>query len=250
MALCREYFPSDTIKLINQSEGRMVRNNKITTPAMAGEPGDRAAHSIGRHLLAGSPGGLGLGIGQDDFANRFLSNPLDDEGRARASSVWIGKGEMAILLCELLNSDCGQIGLKALDQGAKRVFVHYINLGKLSNLYSRFGALKFNESTIAITPSSEILEDKTFHNPKTGVDIIKKVKRRIPEVRKSNVTAKEIGAINAVIDRFSSGLHVQTLYPSGDAVASYAGWSIGGVEITAWADTKGKVQQKLSPRRP
>ncbi|WP_415256254.1 hypothetical protein [Sulfitobacter sp.] len=51
MALKREWFPSDTIKLINRSEDHLVRGGGLQTPAAADEEGEKGAHSIGRHLL-------------------------------------------------------------------------------------------------------------------------------------------------------------------------------------------------------
>lgn len=74
----REYYPSDTIKIINQSEGLLVRNKIRMTALAANEPGKRAAHAVGRHLLEKSPGALGLGIGENDFKDRFKNSPTYD----------------------------------------------------------------------------------------------------------------------------------------------------------------------------
>lgn len=238
---CREYFPSDTIKLINQSEGMMVRNRRRLTPAQAGESDHNSAHAIGRHLLKGAPGALRHGIGHIAFADRFLSDPLDSNGQPRLSSAWSGKGEMAIMLCELLNSDIGQVALRAMDRGVKRVFIHYMNEGKLNGLLK--GSTKFKQSQINVTPASQVLIEKTF-NTSNG-PLTKKIAQKIPESRKSEVKAQEIASVNAVIDPHRGGLHIQTLYPSSDASASFCEWFIGTMRVVSVVDGGGKVREKL-----
>ena len=238
---CREYFPSDTIKLINQSEGMMVRNRLRLTPAQAGESAHNSAHAIGRHLLKGAPGALGGGIAHTAFADRFLTDPLDSNGQPRLSSAWSGKGEMAIMLCELLNSDIGQLALKAMDRGIRRVFIHYMNEGKLNALLK--GSTTFKESQVQVTPASQVLIDKTFQTSKGP--LTKQIAQKIPESRKSDVKARDIASVNAVIDPHRGGLHIQTLYPSSDASASFCEWFIGSMRVISVVDRAGKVQEKL-----
>jgi hypothetical protein len=245
MALAREYFPSDTIKIINQSESLMVRNGRRMTNMVTE---GNVAHSIGRHLLRGAPGSRGLGIGEKDFADRFLNSPEN------LSSAWMGKGEMAILLCELLNSEIGQLALRRLDTGVPRVVVHYLNQSKLAALLH--GA-QFKESRVIVTPASEKIVLEKLFNSKTGAPIMvngvqKETQRKIPIPRtaSSEVKAKQIIAVNAVLDRFnspSSGLHLQTLYPSSEATESYAEWRVGGVSMTA-GFSKGQVVERMMPR--
>lgn len=93
----REYFPSDTIKLINQSEGR------------AGVSG-KAAHALSRHLLARSPGAVlynhttakigGIGVGGEAFRDRFKNASPQASGDMPVNSGWIGKGGMGMQLAE------------------------------------------------------------------------------------------------------------------------------------------------------
>lgn len=242
MALQREYFPSDTLKLINQSESYLVRGGKRQTPSQAGEDEDKGAHSIGRHLLKGAPGARGLGIGYEEFRDRFLNSPEN------LSSAWIGKGEMAILLCELLNSDVGQLALQQLDNGVRRVVVHYLNQGKLKNLfYGLAGKARFKESEIIVTPASQKIVLKDIYNSKTGA-FIKQIQQTvtIPKSSVAQVKAKDIASVNAVLDRYGSNLHLQTLYPSSEAATSYAEWRVGSVQVIAAFD-KGTLITRMAP---
>jgi hypothetical protein len=246
MAFAREWFPSDTLKLINQSEGLLVRNGMRSTPGSIGVDDSYGAHAVGSHLLKGAPGALGGGIEHDAMANRFLNSPTDGSGNAMLNSAWKGKGEMALLLCELLNSAIGQLALRAMDKGARRAVVHYLNLGKLAALYNIGGnSLKMQQSRIHVTPPSEILVEKTF-TPKTGPAIIKQIKQKLPGSKKAQLEAVDVACVNAVLDRYGDKLHLQTLFPSSEAAASYAEWSFGGVKIIAVIDN-GKVMEKLVP---
>src|SRR5690606_16973203 len=131
--------------LINRSEALAVRNGVRGTASALGVEDKHTAHTIGRHLVKGSPGALGLGIEFSAFRDRFLEAPDN------LSSAWAGKGEMAILLCELLNSDIGQLALGHLDRGVHRVMVHYLNLGKLAGLFGGLaGKTKFLESKVKV----------------------------------------------------------------------------------------------------
>lgn len=239
---CREYYPSDTIKLVNRSEGMMVRNRVLQTPVQAGESAHNSAHAIGRHLLKGAPGSLGQGVAAGAFADRFLSDPLDSNGAPRLSSAWSGKGEMVIMLCELLNSDIGQIALKAMDRGVRRVFIHYLNQGKLAGLLR--GSTTFKESQINVTPPKQVLIEKTFQT-KSG-PLTKMIAQNVPGSKLAVVTARQIASVNTVIDAHRDGLHIQTLYPSGDMSASFCEWFIGGVRVVTVVDDKGAPMQKFA----
>jgi hypothetical protein len=249
MVLKREYYPSDTLKLINQSESFLVRGGARTTPAAAGTDEKYGAHTIGRHLLKGAPGALGLGVPMTEFRDRFLNSPDN------LSSAWAGKGEMAILLCELLNSDMGQLALEQLDKGVHRVMVHYLNLGKLGALFDGLaGSVKFQESQIKVTPASEIVVLEPIINSKTNqpvlVNGVPKTRPKtipVPRMAVADVKAKQIASVNAVLDRFGSSLHLQTFFPSSDAAVSYAEWRVGGVGIVAAIDKNGKLLTKMQP---
>lgn len=248
MSYKREYYPSDTLKLINQSEGLMVRNRTRMTPLVANEPAKRSAHAIGRHLLKNSPGALGLGVEGDDFKDRFKNSPTYDDGASRFSSVWLGKGDMAVLLCETLNSQIGQAALGALDRGVKRVAIHYLNEGKLASLFDGLvGSTRMSMSEILITPEQTVMEWREFHNHKKGTTIRKQLPKKIPESRDAQVSAEKIASIHLVLDAFSDGIHVQTLYPSHEASPSTAEWQIGNIKVLALIGSGGKIEEHISP---
>jgi hypothetical protein len=226
------------LKLINQSEHHLVRGRVQQTAEAAGADPSKAAHSIGRHLLKGAPGARGLGVPAEEFRDRFLDAP------GAVNSGWAGKGEMALLLSELLNSDIGQFALGALDRGANRIAVHYLNAGKLAALT---GHVKMNESRVTVVPAQEVITMKDIFNKKTGA-LIKSIpaKQTIPGSKSAKVLAKDVAVVNAVLDRHGQGLHLQTLFPSSEAAESYADWRIGGVEIRA-AFVHGKVVERVTP---
>src|SRR5215469_356266 len=128
MAYAHDYTAAEALKMINQSEHLVVRGGARGTATAMGVDDDYTAHSISRHLLKGSPGALGGGVASDTFRDRFLGSPENK------NSGWAGKGDMALLLSEALNSDVGQHALKQLDIGVSRVMIHYLNLGKLRAL--------------------------------------------------------------------------------------------------------------------
>lgn len=250
MPLQREWFPSDTLKLINSSEALAVRNNKRGTATALGVEDKHTAHTIGRHLVKGAPGSRGLGIPFTEFRDRFLDAPDN------LSSAWAGKGEMAILLCELLNSDIGQLALKQLDCGVHRVMVHYLNLGKLAGLFGGLaGKVKFQESKVTVTPAEELVTMVPIINSKTnqpvldgtGAPKMKPQKTVIPRKVVANAKAKDIASANAVLDRFGTSLHLQTFFPSSDAAASYAEWRIGVVGMVASFDRHGALLTRMLP---
>lgn len=231
MAYRREYYPSDTIKLINESEGNLVRNRTRSTPAEVGEIAAHGAHAMSQHLVKGAPGSLGHGVASDTARDRFVNNPTYDDGSPRFNSIWLGKGDMSILLCETLNSPIAQEALGALDRGVHRVAIHYLNLGKLAGLFSGLGKVGVKVSEVAVTPEHYITEQKSFFNPKQNITITKDIRRRIPVSRVANLRLEDIAAVHTVLDAFGDGLHVQTLYASHEAVPDNAGWRIGAVNI-------------------
>lgn len=240
MAFRREWFPSDTIKLINRSEDFLVRGGRLQTPASAGEQSKNGAHGIGRHLLASGPGALGKGVSTADFRDRFL-NAAD-----KVSSVWLGKGDMTILLCELLNSRIGQAALRKLDLGVHRVVIHYLNQKAMAHLT---GSVSMQQSTIQVTPARKILTDFKIFNKHNG-EYIKTIKKpsTIPEVRRGIVKDVEIGMVHAVLDRHSAGLHIQTLFPSSEMAESSMDWSIGRMSMRGAYIGDTLIERALPPQ--
>ncbi|MCK5122076.1 MAG: hypothetical protein KAQ91_08830 [Methylococcales bacterium] len=246
MALKREYYPSDTLKLINTSESLVVRNKIRGNASTFQDVDDKYfSHTIGRHLLKGTPGSRGLGIQKDEFRDRFLNAPDN------VNSGWAGKGEMAILLCELLNSDAGQYALGLMDRGIGRVVVHYLNEGKLANL--TYGA-KLQESRVTVTPASVQVIQEALINRRTnqpvlvnGVQKIINKSITIPKQSVAQIKANDIATVNAVLDCFGNkSLHLQTFFPSSEAVTSYVEWSVGPVRHVGTFD-KGTVNIKILP---
>ena len=235
MALQREYYPSDTLKLINQSESLVVRNAVLGNATTMGVEDKYVAHTIGRHLVKGSPGALGLGVPLAEFRDRFLNAPDN------VNSAWAGKGEMAIILCELLNDQAGQYALGLLDGGVGRVVVHYLNAGKLAALHKN---AKFKESIVTVIPASTQLIDVAIMNPKTNQPVMvngvpKTVQRSVttPKQASASVKAADIASVNAVLDCYGqSSLHLQTFYPSSEMVTSYVEWNVGTLSKVATFD--------------
>jgi hypothetical protein len=245
MPYAREYSAADALRMINRSEALVVRNGVRGTGAALGVDEDYTAHTISRHLLKGSPGARGAGVAFDAFRDRFLGSP---ENR---NSGWAGKGEMAILLCEALNSVIGQHALGQLDKRVTRVMVHYLNLGKLAALTGRV-ALK--ESSYAVTPAHDIVNLVPVMNTKTNQPVMVKgvakmipVKTHVDRSVAAKVTAADIASVNLVLDRFGAGeLHLQTFFPSSEASASYAEWTLGMMKIVAAYDGS-RVLSRMMP---
>jgi hypothetical protein len=240
MAYERDYTAAQALKLINSSERLAVRAGVRGTAADLGVDGHHTAHTIGRHLLKGSPGALGQGVDHDVFRDRFLASPESK------NSGWAGKGEMALLLCEALNSEVGQYAMRQLDGGASRVVIHYLNLGKLKFLT---GKAKLKETSYDVTPAREIVVLEPIINTKTNAPVIdtktglpktKPNKTIIPRVVTGKVTAADIAAVNVVVDAFGAGeLHLQTFFPSSEATESYCEWKVGMVTTVAAKDGGG-----------
>jgi len=237
MTYARDYTAGEALKMINRSEHLVVRDGRRGTAAEFGVDDDYTAHTLSRHLLKGSPGALGQGVAHDTFRDRFLGSP-DNK-----NSGWAGKGEMALLLCEALNSEVGQFALRQLDKGVARVMIHYLNLGKLRALT---GGPKLKEASYDVTPAKEVVALEPIFNSKTNTPIIdsktglqktKQIKTIIPKSMTGKVTAADIASVNVVLDRFSAGeLHLQTFFPSSEATESYCEWMLGMVKIVAAND--------------
>ena len=209
MAYAHECTAAQALRMINQSEHLVVRGGRRGTATEMGVDDDNTAHSLGRHLLKGSPGSRGAGVAPDVFRDRFLGSPENK------NSGWAGKGEMALLLCEALNSEVGQFALRQLDKGVSRVMIHYLNLGKLRAL-TRDAKLK--EASYDVTPAREvvtlepIINSKTgapILDPKTGLQRTKPNKTITPRTVTGKVTAADIASVNVVLDAFGGGeLHL------------------------------------------
>jgi hypothetical protein len=236
--LKREYYPSDTIKLINQSEGRTGSTGK-------------AAHAIAQHLMAMAPGAVlwnvkgskieKVGIGEDGFRDRFKDSP------GTANSGWLGKGDMALLLCEVLNSDVGQAALGALDSGVTRAEVHYLNLKQMAKMLGSLGKIQMKSSNWVVTPATVIDVQKTF-TKKDGTSFTKTVPQKVPKTVAPVVQKEQLAMVHAVLDNLGGNLHLQTFFPDTAAEPSSANWVLGTVNVTVTFDTNGKPVTATRPR--
>lgn len=219
----REYFPSDTLKMINESEGKIGSTGK-------------AAHAVAEHLMKGSPGAVSfnaalsaakggvrmdsVGISSEGFRDRFKESP------GVVNSGWQGKGDMTLLLAELLNSDIGQEALRALDEGAQRVEVHYLNLKKMAKMFGGLGNVNMKESNWLVTPATSTMVPTTTTN-KAGQTITFNKRVTTPKVVSSSVKAVDLVSIHAVLDAMDGRLHLQTLFPDNQTIESHAKWRTG-----------------------
>ena len=132
---------------------------------------------------------------------------------------------MAISLCELLNSTIGQFALGKMDSGIGRVVVHYHNEGTLAGLFRGLaGSVQFHESRVSKTA--------------VGASSTKNT---------SSVSTSKIAAVVAVLDRFGSSLHLQTLFPCSDGSKSNASWLVGNVKVSAELTLSGRIHTRLAP---
>lgn len=238
----REYYPSDTIKIVNQSEGKLGTTGK-------------AAHAIAEHLMKGSPGAVSYdmarsqaeggvqmnsaGIGASAFLDRFKEAP------GTANSGWLGKGDMAVMLCEVLNSEVGQEALGALDGGVQRVEVHYLNEKKLAKAFGGLGGVGMKQSLWTLTPATSVMVTKTAVNKK-GETVSYKAKQTTPKSVDGAVKALDLTTIHAVLDGIDGRLHLQTLFPDNNTVESHAKWRLGTGTMTVTIGTNGKPVSKLT----
>lgn len=230
MAFKREYYPSDTIKILNRSEGR------------AGTTG-QAAHAMSTHLRNSAAGGRHVGVDRDTFARRWEANPYDDGNNLRINSGWLGKGDMAMLLCELLNSDYGGYGLEALDDGAARSVVHYYFKHGLDLFGNQFeGAV----AEIRVLPNAPTFSYHNNHpsNPFRGQ--LKSIKVN-PPTYKGVIRMKDVVGAVAVLDNLGGELHVQTFYPLFTVEGPpFAEFRRGTVTITVRTGGNGKAFRSIS----
>lgn len=229
MALKREYYPSDTIKILNESEGR------------AGVSG-KAAHAISRHLRNSATGGRHTGVSKETFANRFADDPFDEHGNQRQNSGWLGKGDMSILLCELLNSAYGQHALGGLDQGAQRASVqYYFKHGKDFHGNAFDGASA--EFRIAATAPTIVRHNDHPNNPLRGQ--IRSITINKPKVT-GVVRMKDVLGAVAVLDNLGGTLHLQTFFPLFEATSPASAEYQQGVVKVTWQDVGGEPFRIIS----
>jgi hypothetical protein len=242
MSFTREYFPSDTLKLINESEGKMVRAGVQRAPADPAEAA-KSAHSIGRHLLRGSPGaGAGQGVGHDTFKSRFEATPFYDDGSLRKNSGWKGKGDMAIALCDLLNSNLGQAALAALDGGAERVVINHVNVGAVHKMTGKEPAMVTAMLTTYAAPIFVLNHPEAI--ARRGLPRVKEILPRMGVT--SYMRDRDIVAVTAVLDRHGTSLHLQTLYPNDEFHgAGSASWKIGTCTKTVEVTRSGSLRVTL-----
>lgn len=207
MTVVRQYYPADAIKLLNGSEGKAGRSSEL-------------AHSMSRHLRqsprlkSAGEKPLHQGVDADVFARRFENNPLNDDGSDRINSGWLGKGDMAMLLCRLLNSPAGRSGLAGLDApatraGAKRVMVqaYFTSATDLSG--TKFSGARAEMRTSTVAPTITRHGDDP-RNPLHGQ--IRTIRMNRP-VHRGVIRRKDIVGAVAVLDNVGDSLHIQTFYP-------------------------------------
>ncbi|MCA8906898.1 MAG: hypothetical protein KDA49_15100 [Rhodospirillaceae bacterium] len=192
MAFARDYTPAQTLKILNDSEGQ---------PGTSGEN----AHAFSRHLRNSGHGG----VSKATFAARWENDPYDDNSEYRINSGWLGKGDMAVLLCRLLNSPIGQAGLGGLDGSADRVCVN-----AFFSDTSGFGGTSLGGAVAVLRglpqPAEFIYHDDHPKNPLRGQ--LKTIKTK-PMKFKGVIRMKDIVGGVAVLDKMGTRLHVQTFYP-------------------------------------
>lgn len=238
MSFAIEYNAANAIRLINKSEGSSLSNGARKPDT------EHGGHAIGRHLVQTFSGGNYNSAPYERFRNRFVNNPINSDGTAMLSSAWAGKGDMALLLCELLNSKIGQLALAKLDNTIPRIFIHYLNEQRLRALY---GNLHMLESRVAVTPESTVTVNEDIYNKKTN-EFIKTLTKtvKIPRSADGKVKPQLIASMNALLTTDGKSLHLQTFFPSTDASSSYAEWSTGDVKNASAFGTDGIVYSKAT----
>lgn len=233
MPIAREYTAAQALRLINESEGQIVRDANRRQPNKDEIADELYAHAMGRHLVSsgllgasqgGGPSGPQAGLAA--IRDRFLSAPTN------VSSGWFRKGDMAVRLCELLNSRIGQAALAELDKGVNRVAIHYVNKNKMgTGLFNP----KHASASYQVTPATETMVTKsvTFQS-KTG-PVIKNITQKVktPMSVKPVLKSEDVVGIHAVIDRVgTNGIHLQTLFPSATLDADSADYCVGDLKMT------------------
>ncbi len=223
MPFKREYYPSDALKILNRSEGRAGISGQL-------------AHAIKRHLRNSATGGQHTGVSKEVFARRWEANPIDEDGNYRVNSGWLGKGDMALLLCQLLNSECGGFGLEALDRGVQRVTVrHYFR--DATDFFGNQLTGAVAELRVSANAPTLVYHDNHPNNPLRGQ--IRSITIN-PPTYKGVIRMKDVMGAVAVLDNLGGELHLQTFYPlfasSGPACAEY---QQGGVATTVFPRADG-----------
>lgn len=209
----REYYPSDAIKIINQSEKRQGVSGK-------------EAHAISRHLRNSATGGNHDGVELGIFLKRWEDNPYSDSGETRINSGWLGKGDMALLLSNLLNSPVGQAALGGLDASATRASVTAYFSDAQDFFGNRFGGAVAELRTMIQAP---IFKYHAVHpkNPYSGQ--LKSIK--VQKAKHKGVLRMRdiVGAVAVLDDLGGTTPHLQTFYPLFYKVGnSFSEYAIGG----------------------
>lgn len=222
MGVAREYTVAQALKILNDSEGFLVRN---FTRRGAG-PYESGGHAFGNHLVIGDKPGknkpAGPHAGSTGIVNRVLN------GAVAVSSGWYKKGDMAVRLAQLLNSEIGQAALEVMDRlHVQRMAIHCFNRfdhpfmkrqGPSGNI---FDPLHLSATTTVI-PGPVVWGLDPYGRPAL---------MRLPDAIRPVMGPAHVVGIHAVLDKFDTdGLHVQTFYPSFDLQFEHAEYEIGSMK--------------------
>lgn len=255
MGVAREYTAAQVMKILNQSEGLVVRSRVRRAPRDDESP----AHTFGRHLMFGGHYGKGSGYakmspsaGVAGIRDRFLQSPTDGSGNSIVSSGWFKKGDMVVRLTELLNSDLGQVGLRLLDRGVRRVAVHYRNRGlmKLSVGGNNLFDPKHASASYTVTPATTKHVPQDIYNKKTGA-LIKTIMKpvTVPKTVTPVLDDRKVVGIHAVLEKFDSdGLHVQTFFPSLDLDMECIDYEVGVMKFLVYQVGDDEFETRMIPR--
>jgi hypothetical protein len=255
MGVAIEYTAAQAIKILNQSEGLLVRSRVRRSPTADESP----AHTFARHLMHGGNYGKGSGYapkspsaGVAGIRDRFLASPTDPQGNSIISSGWYQKGDMVVRLTELLNSAIGQEALRTLDRGASRVAVHYRNRASMKLLVAGKNVFdpKHASASYAVTPSSTTTVPHQIFHSTTGA-FIKTINKKVttPRTVAAVLDASAAVGIHAVLEKFGSdGLHVQTFFPSLALDLECFDYELGVVKFLVFQASGGKFEVRMAPR--
>lgn len=230
MPYCREYFPSDALKIINQSENK---------PGTSG----KNAHAISRHLRNSAKGSNHHGVELGIFLKRWEDNPYTDSGDTRINSGWLGKGDMALLLTNLLNSPVAQAALSALDKNATRASVTAYFTDAEDFFGNRFGGAVAELRTMVQSPIFQyhpVHERNPFSGQLKSIRVQKAKHKGVLRIRDI------VGAVAVLDNMGGSNPHLQTFYPLFYTVGkSFSEFSIGTCVKTLVDLGGGKLQTML-----
>jgi hypothetical protein len=248
MGVAREYTAAQALKILNQSEGLVVRSRIRRAPLQDESP----AHTFARHLMYAGHYGKGESYkkmspqaGLEGIRDRFINAPTN------VSSGWFRKGDMAVRLVELLNSDIGQEALGLLDRGVRRVAVHYRNRAvmKLAIKGGNVFDPKHASATYDVTPETKKAVPHDIFNKKGEfIKTIMKMetvpKKVTPVLHHANVVG-----VHVVLEKFGSdGLHVQTFFPSAALDMECIDYEVGTVKCLVFQDENGEFVTKMAAK--